>query len=275
MSSSFTPQPPYRHVVVGTDGSQLSGTALLGGSILAGMTSAQLHVFHASMGDDTESAVVEQASDLLRDRPFKLVTRNLGPADATPAEMIAGFAAELNGEAIVVIGTHGRGSLGVSVLGSTAVELVSGANRPILAYGPEARSPISVDRVVACVDGSRFSELSVVEGARWAAALSVPLWLIQVVSPDFASAPDAIETNYVHNIGKDLRGLSSPIEWDVLHAESPARSILEWQGDTAATMLVMATHGRVGLQRALMGSVSSEVVKKTGGPVVLVRPPVS
>lgn len=270
MTGLVDAKPPYRHVIVGTDGSQLSGTALLGGSLLAAKTSAELHVFHAASGPGGEVSAIAQAADLLRDRPYKLVVRDL----VTPASrMIAEYTMEVGEQSIVVIGTHGRGGVGVSLLGSTAVDLVAGANQPILAYGPGAGHPMDIERVVACVDGSQFSELGVAEGVRWATALNVPLWLIQVLPPDLPPYVTAFESTYVHNLAKALHGLDTKVEWDVLHSMTPSRSILEWHGNDAATMLVMATHGRVGLQRVLLGSVSSQVIKETWGPVVLIRPP--
>lgn len=269
MTGSVEVKPPYRHVIVATDGSYLSGTALLGGSLLAAKTSAELHVFHAASGPDSEVSALAQAADLLHGRPYKLVVRDL----VTSASwMIAEYAKEIGEQAIVAIGTHGRGGVGTSLLGSTAVDLVGRASQTILAYGPRAGHPMDIERVVACVDGTEFSELSVTEGVRWGAALSVPLWLVQVVPPDLPPYITAFESTYVHNLARELQGLSGEVEWEVLHSTTPAQSIVEWHGNDAATMLVMATHGRVGLERVLLGSVSSQVVKEAWGPVVLVRP---
>lgn len=271
MTGLVDSKPPYRHVIVGTNGSRLSGTALLGGSLLAARTSAELHVFHAALGADSEMPAVTQAAELLHNRPYKLVVRDL----VTSASwMIAEYATEIGEQAIVAIGTHGRGGVGVSLLGSTAVDLLARADQPILAYGPGAVHPMEIERVVACVDGSQFSELSVAEGVRWAAALRVPLWLTQVVPPNLPPFVTAFESTYVHNLAKELRGLINDVEWDVLHSTTPARSILEAHGNDAATMLVMATHGRVGMQRVLLGSVASQVVKEAWGPVALFRPQV-
>ena len=38
-------------------------------------------------------------------------------------------------------------------------------------------------------------------------------------------------------------------------------------------MIAMATHGRTGLGRVMMGSVAGEVVRTATVPVLLVRPP--
>jgi nucleotide-binding universal stress UspA family protein len=271
MTDSVTVPLPYAHVVVATDGSALSGTAMVGGSMLAARTSAELHVFHASTGPGTEEAVVAQVAQLLHGQPYKLEIRDLV---ASPSTMIADYATQLGGESIVSVGTHGRGAVGVSVLGSTAVDLLARTNQATLAYGPGAGHPLEIQRVVVCVDGSQFSEASVPEGARWAAALGVPIWVIQVVPAYLSSYVRTFESTYVRNVAKDLEGgLHTSVQWDVLHSTSPARSILDLYGNDAATMLIMATHGLVGLRRVLVGSISSEVVKEAWGPVVMVRPP--
>jgi nucleotide-binding universal stress UspA family protein len=264
---------PYRSLIVATDGSRLSRSALAGGALLASQSKAELHVFHAATSLDVEQSVLDQAAEVLGNQQHKMVVRDLEPG-FTAAGMIAEFARELGEETVVAVGTHGRGGVGLSLLGSTAVDLLARASQPTVAYGPETTAPpIAIARVVACVDGSEFSELSVSEAARWANALAVPLWLIQVVPPYLPAYVGVFETTYVHNLAKDLIELGTKVEWDVLHSTSPAESILDMYGNDPATMLVMATHGRTGLQRLRSGSVATEVVKGSWGPVVLICPP--
>jgi nucleotide-binding universal stress UspA family protein len=42
--------------------------------------------------------------------------------------------------------------------------------------------------------------------------------------------------------------------------------------DVGADVVVIGTHGRKGLERLLMGSVASEVLRQAGPPVIVVRP---
>jgi nucleotide-binding universal stress UspA family protein len=53
----------------------------------------------------------------------------------------------------------------------------------------------------------------------------------------------------------------------------PAAEILEAAKRMGADLLVMGTHGRTGLQHALMGSVAERVVRRAHSPVLTVRPP--
>ena len=53
----------------------------------------------------------------------------------------------------------------------------------------------------------------------------------------------------------------------------PASEILRVAGETGCDLVVMATHGRTGLNRILMGSVAEEVVRKSPCPVLTVNGP--
>jgi nucleotide-binding universal stress UspA family protein len=54
-----------------------------------------------------------------------------------------------------------------------------------------------------------------------------------------------------------------------------AEEIIEQARDYGADLIVMGTHGRVGLDRILFGSVAEKVVKSSGIPVLTVRPEAS
>ena len=53
---------------------------------------------------------------------------------------------------------------------------------------------------------------------------------------------------------------------------SPAGAILASFGVDPTSLIVMATHGRVGLARVVLGSVAAEVVRKARGPVAVFHP---
>lgn len=53
---------------------------------------------------------------------------------------------------------------------------------------------------------------------------------------------------------------------------APARAIADLAAQLDADTVVVGTHGRRGLKRALLGSVAEEVVRVAGCPVIVVRP---
>lgn len=273
MNGHFSVRSPYARLIAASDGSALGGMALVGAAQLAVRTNAELYVFHAAGDMEGEAAVRRQVGELLEGIPCKVEIRNLiAGTPMSPARLVDEFADEI-GDSLVVVGTHGRSGIRAALLGSTTAELVSRPGEATVVYGPHALAPAEVSRVVACVDGSQFSELSLDEAALWSVALKVPLVIVQVVPPDLPSYVAVFEDTYVRNLSRELEGLGSQaVESEVLHSASPAKAILESFGSDPATMLVMATHGRVGFKRVVMGSVASEVVRGARGPVVLIRP---
>lgn len=57
---------------------------------------------------------------------------------------------------------------------------------------------------------------------------------------------------------------------EVVHG-IPHRTILEYAGDNDVDLVVMGTHGRTGLDRYLLGSVTERVVRTSDVPVLTVR----
>ncbi len=52
----------------------------------------------------------------------------------------------------------------------------------------------------------------------------------------------------------------------------PAEEIVAWCEEHAPDMVAMATHGRTGLSRALLGSVAERALRRLAVPVLMVRP---
>lgn len=54
--------------------------------------------------------------------------------------------------------------------------------------------------------------------------------------------------------------------------DDPASSIVSMAGSLDAGLIIMGTHGRTGLRRALLGSVTEQVLRETSCPVLTVSP---
>jgi len=85
-----------------------------------------------------------------------------------------------------------------------------------------------------------------------------------------------IRTRISEEAEKELQSVvpSNPdrirIETHLLHG-APQREILKLVGSVQADLVVMGTHGRSGLEHALMGSVAERVIRKAPCPVLVVR----
>jgi len=54
-----------------------------------------------------------------------------------------------------------------------------------------------------------------------------------------------------------------------------ARSIIEFIEKENTDLVVMTTHGKSGLRRAVMGSIADVVIRESGKPVLVIRPQTS
>ena len=73
---------------------------------------------------------------------------------------------------------------------------------------------------------------------------------------------------YLRGVGRQLAGFA--VECAVRFGD-PAEEILQEATDSGADLILMATHGRTGVARLLLGSVAEAVLRRSEIPVVLVR----
>ena len=271
LNSPVQLKAPFRVVIAATDGSDLGGIAIQGARLLAGRTDAELHVIHVPDGVAAPEAASDQVADLLDGVPHRYEIRSLVETGHRSASQVIDQYADEVGDAIVVVGSRARVGLSSALLGSTASELVSRPQRSTVIYGPKSNSPVAVAEVIACAD-STFGNSSIEEGSRWASALQVPLRIVQVLP--FTPSPSLMmpESTYAEARAKELSGLPLRVEWQLLHSNSPTLALSEAFGSYARALLVMATYGRAGSERAMFGGVSSETVRRATGPIVLTHP---
>jgi nucleotide-binding universal stress UspA family protein len=71
---------------------------------------------------------------------------------------------------------------------------------------------------------------------------------------------------------RQQRAQEAGIQADILTAHgTPFQSIIDTAQDQKIDLIVLGTHGRTGLQRALLGSVAEKVVRLAPCPVLTVR----
>ncbi|MCG5501124.1 universal stress protein [Ectothiorhodospira lacustris] len=177
----------------------------------------------------------------------------------------------------VVMSTHARGLVGEAVAGSVASHMVRHTHRPLLFTGPEFAEDWTgpIRTLLVCLDGSPLSEAMLPEAVSFARAIGADIRLIQVLKPSFGGGggADSGEWVYLRRVADhvpDLYGMS--VNWDVLHGKDVAQAVVDYSALIKGAVIAMTTHGRTGLQRALMGSFAREVVRAARSPVLVMRP---
>jgi nucleotide-binding universal stress UspA family protein len=155
-------------------------------------------------------------------------------------------------------------------------------------------------RLLVPLDGSRFALRALRYAAEVAQRFSAEVILIQVIKPttpviDAGAAvgvsPAAAEITVQaareadqRNAARARRYLGGKVgvirsrhiqsSYHVLMGDA-ARSIVEFSEKEKIDLVVMTTHGKSGLKRALMGSVADVVIRESGKPVLVIRPQIS
>nr|WP_042179074.1 universal stress protein [Kibdelosporangium sp. MJ126-NF4]CEL13617.1 Universal stress protein family [Kibdelosporangium sp. MJ126-NF4]CTQ99303.1 Universal stress protein family [Kibdelosporangium sp. MJ126-NF4] len=183
----------------------------------------------------------------------------------------------------LVIGPAGRSALPRVLLGSTAAELLQSYTRPIVIVRHTEGQPEG-KHVVVGVDGSQTSTAAVDFAFDFADRHGHDLVAVHAWSdlPLDALAP-VREWDYawqdVHEKAEQLfhEALAGHRERhptvtvrQQLSADRPAHALLEHA--EGAALLVVGSHGRGALRRALLGSVSHAVAYHAPCPVAIVRP---
>jgi nucleotide-binding universal stress UspA family protein len=189
---------------------------------------------------------------------------------------------------LVVMATHGRGGLGRFVYGSVAARVLHEAEVPVLLVRAwEERPGGSFDaapRIVVPLDGSRFAEAALPVARELATALSGHLLFAQaIMPPEVAGVPDmhyqpfdpeaelAMATSYLRRIADQESTPERPAEV-IAQVGLPSAFIPEVARAHRAALVVMATHGRSGLGRLVLGSVADATLRQGNTPLLLVRP---
>ncbi len=128
---------------------------------------------------------------------------------------------------------------------------------------------LGFERLLLATDGSESAQAAVQEAIAIAKTCSSLLFVVSVVevNPEYeALAPQIVERAEIET-KKDLDSIKAAaskegITCEVLahQGEEPFRFIIEEANKLKADMIIMGSHGRTGLKRLMMGSVTARVI---------------
>lgn len=177
---------------------------------------------------------------------------------------------------LLCMSTHGRGGLAQAMMGSTAEAIVRDAKAPVLLVGPDVASKfdVGIEAIQVCLDGSPASEKLLPVATSWAKEFSSRLWLVEVQAPENkpAAGHDVIESGYLAQLGERLRHDGIDAEWEVLHDKNAHKALVDFHHHQPVSLIMIATHGRTGLNRVAFGSVAMHVARHASTPVLIFHP---
>ena len=164
-----------------------------------------------------------------------------------------------------------------ALVGSVTARVIGHTQRDVLVV--PAGSTLGWNRILTATDGSRFSAVATDKAISFAQAYGGTLAVLSVVDvpPElYAEAPRAVEDlikkarGYTAAVRKQAEAAGVAVETFVGEAEAD-EAILKLAGEQKANMIIVGSHGRTGLRRLLMGSVTEKVIGNSTCPVLVVK----
>jgi nucleotide-binding universal stress UspA family protein len=205
------------------------------------------------------------------------------------AEVIVDRAASGSGT-LIAMSTHGRSGIQRWVLGSVADKVLHASSNPLLLVRArdEGRTvnESTLKTIVVPLDGSALAELAIPHVVVVAKKMKLEVILLRVCSlareaymgegypPDF----DRITVTVKKEIKDYLEGKVSQLRAEgienisyLLPEGDAAAQITDIAMDIPDNLVAMCTHGRSGIGRWMLGSVTDRVVRHSGHPVLVIR----
>ena len=294
---------PEPLIVVPLDGSELSERAIPFATTLAKTNGARLlFLLVWEEADEALAATLPEVSqELFRTGEEYYEGYLKDVAKRAQAEGVKVDAETLTGRAVdevlrvvserdvayLALSTHGRSGVTRWVYGSTAGRLIQEAPVPTLVVGPHvpaATGVPGVKRILVPLDGSELSEGALAPAQQLAEAFGADILLAEVLRWASQAYMFGVPETHIVQIDEELtkaaqayldkvrEGMktSRKVEAKVLHGFA-ADALMDLERDEGIDLVVMASHGRGGIVRAALGSVTDRMLQGPA-PVLIVRP---
>lgn len=166
---------------------------------------------------------------------------------------------------LIVMGRRGKKDLLRMMLGGTTAKVIGHADCQVLVVPREAH--LDGQRLLLAVDGSRHSEAAAQAAARLSNHCPVPVSVVSVAAGE-SQVGEATAT--LERIAGYLNQQGITPEREVLVGQ-PAMAIVDKAKRIAADLILLGSHGRSGMDRLLLGSVSERVIGFVDCPVLVVK----
>jgi nucleotide-binding universal stress UspA family protein len=139
---------------------------------------------------------------------------------------------------------------------------------------------MTVSKILVPLDGSPLAETAVRPALDLASSWGASVLLLRAAEAHGRPGSDPTEAQvavvreaetYLDSVTRRFRGAKAGMSTSVWYG-APAEAIAEAAHFNRVDMIVMTTHGRSGLGRLLLGSVTESVLRGTPTPVLVLHP---
>ena len=277
MKGMVCPVARMEKLLVATDGSKFSKSAIREAISLAKTCSSKLIAVSVVTTnvefEDLVPQVVAKAEREVREHLESIKNKALKEGvdceivihrSEEPFRDIVNDAAK-NKVDMIIIGTHGRTGLKRLMMGSVTAKVIGHAPCKVLVVPKDAR--LTLDKILIATDGSIFSEMASREAISIAKRTNSGLIALSIAKKD-ENLPVAKESIDMVREVAEREGIK--VEALTLKGE-PYEVIVKTAKQKNAGLIVVGSHGRTGLERLLMGSVTERVIGHSESAVLVVR----
>ncbi|NOX90276.1 MAG: universal stress protein [Calditrichaeota bacterium] len=292
-----------KKILVPTDFSETARAAVDQALFLTAKYNAELTVLHARlMFEDDPSELPKKLASLEKeehDVEAKLLSRLKAKTSEyahlkIQHEIIRGYSAPsailgyINNKEfdLVVIGTHGRSGLEHFLIGSVAEKVVRYARCPVLTVRSKEYITEQFTKIVVPFDFSEPSILALKSAIEVMDSPESEIHLIYVVEEEVHPAlyawgmrsvieiiPDIISKveERMENIVSQIPELKKAKIVKTVREGKPHKQISKYVEEVQPDLIVIGTHGLVGLDRFLLGSTTERVIRSIKQPVLTIK----
>jgi nucleotide-binding universal stress UspA family protein len=283
-------------IVVALDGSECAANALDVAIAISQTRKSDLSICSVADPRDlagSEAILADRAGKEIRDEAARIIDAALEKARAAgvaaqgrvlegdPSREIVKFA-EASHASEIVVGTHGRSGIARLLMGSVAEGVLRHAAIPVLTVRESVRVGAPT-RIMVPIDGSKASLAAIDVAVDLAARLGAQLVVCHVVNMGEVAALTGGEAQLLPQCLEEAEaqgrqivdealarvGGRVPVSARIARGEPPYE-LDALAKDVHPDLIVIGSHGRTGLNRALLGSVAEGLVRGAKSPVMVV-----
>jgi nucleotide-binding universal stress UspA family protein len=293
---------PIKRILVPLDGSGLAESVLPTVATLAECLHANLillHIIeehapqtvhgepHLTSTGDAEAYLAKLAERYSTRVPIE--THVHGTEENNVAQSIASHAEELQADMIALC-THGRSGLRRAVSGSIAQQVLRRAAAPVLLVRARTQPPARLERLLVPLDCTAPCEVAlnlaagIAQECKAALNLAVVVPTVETVTGDLLptarltpistratlNVEEQQSRDYLAAVVQRLSAQGIRANGTVLRGET-IQSLAEAAEQASADLIVIATHGRAGLDAAFTGSVAANLIGRVTQPVLMIK----
>lgn len=185
---------------------------------------------------------------------------------------------------MIIMGRRGRTGLKRLMMGSVTAKVIGHAPCDVLVVPRAAR--VELKRVLVATDGSRYSDAAAMQAIGIAKRCGAELTVISVVPSETISPLDIVHSEMQRELISEkerkaaecnVRNIQDVAEKNgvnvkgFVRAGKPYEAIISAADERKADLIVVGSHGRTGIEKLLMGSVTERVIVLSPCAVLVVK----